>query len=394
MTDSLNLEQLKERLAKLGVHVSPNSIADSTASRPQKPSSEGATRRSLAAQFERHKTDVVELLDRCTKVEAGLNNASVAVHEAKDAVHEASAASQALVERVPSPQTKSTKKTGKASTKPKKPTNTNDKLILRSPDIASSPQPTRPRSAGGGHTPLASVLAQYKEAETFWAQEKARLRREAVTHRKKASKLELELQRVTRLHEHRGLDMKALKAALKSRDQQIQSLTARVKELEDVNARVQEMAAEKVSSVAAERDDLKALLLATLQRLEAVEEVVHRADVSSAMMEEKVKVLEVERGRAVEAAARARAEAEELAESKKRLQWQSRLLEKMSEVQLNHNRRKSAAIKELLHTESSMEQLVPPTPSSAPSETDDELLAKYADALSPRRSKPAFATQI
>jgi hypothetical protein len=45
-----------------------------------------------------------------------------------------------------------------------------------------------------------------------------------------------------------------------------------------------------------------------------------------------VKVLEVERGRAVEAAARARAEAEELSESKKRLQWQSRLLEKMSEV--------------------------------------------------------------
>jgi hypothetical protein len=48
------------------------------------------------------------------------------------------------------------------------------------------------------------------------------------------------------------------------------------------------MAAEKIGLVASERDDLKGLLVATLQRLEAVETVVHRADVSSAMMQEKV----------------------------------------------------------------------------------------------------------
>ena len=40
--------------------------------------------------------------------------------------------------------------------------------------------------------------------------------------------------------------------------------------------------------IAEERDDLKALLEATLQRLEAVDEVLHRADVSTAMMEQKV----------------------------------------------------------------------------------------------------------
>lgn len=37
-----------------------------------------------------------------------------------------------------------------------------------------------------------------------------------------------------------------------------------------------------------ERDDLKSLLQATLQRLETVDEVLHHADISTAMMEQKV----------------------------------------------------------------------------------------------------------
>ncbi len=45
-----------------------------------------------------------------------------------------------------------------------------------------------------------------------------------------------------------------------------------------------------------------------------------------------MKVLEEERMRALEAAARARSEVAELTESRRKLQWQSKLLEKMSEV--------------------------------------------------------------
>ena len=45
-----------------------------------------------------------------------------------------------------------------------------------------------------------------------------------------------------------------------------------------------------------------------------------------------MKGLEEERLRALEAAARARAEVQELSESRRKLQWQSKLLEKMSEV--------------------------------------------------------------
>lgn len=53
--------------------------------------------------------------------------------------------------------------------------------------------------------------------------------------------------------------------------------------------RSQEVAAEKLCSLAAERDDLQALLLATLQRLEGVEAVVAAADATSAAMEDKVR---------------------------------------------------------------------------------------------------------
>jgi hypothetical protein len=52
--------------------------------------------------------------------------------------------------------------------------------------------------------------------------------------------------------------------------------------------RSQEVAAGNLCSLAAERDDLQALLLATLQRLEGVEAVVAAADATSAAMEEKV----------------------------------------------------------------------------------------------------------
>lgn len=52
--------------------------------------------------------------------------------------------------------------------------------------------------------------------------------------------------------------------------------------------RTQEDAAIRLGSLNAERDDLKSLLGVTLQRLEAVDEVVHRADMSAAMMEDKV----------------------------------------------------------------------------------------------------------
>ncbi len=186
------------------------------------------------------------------------------------------------------------------------------------------------------------------------------------------------------------------------------------------------MAAEKLAALSAERDDLKTLLLATLKRLEAVDEVAARADVSATVMEEKVgraargccvlgcvvsvgagaagagarwrpaarlpgrpvgppaaatrrpsngaprraaatkppprhpatpqvKALQGERHAAIQAAARAEAEAQELAESRRRLEWQAQLLERMSQVQSKHSRAKSDAIRELLNAEAGLD---------------------------------------
>lgn len=201
------------------------------------------------------------------------------------------------------------------------------------------------------HTPLSTVLSQFKEAEEAWAHEKARLRREAVTERKRANKAELEASKQCRLSEQLQLDIKALKTALKNRDSQLEVAAHRIRELEGALKQSQEQSTVAIAGLNAERDDLKALLLQTLQRLEAVDHVVQRADMSSAIMEEKMHALEGERIKALEAAARARTEVNELTESRRKLQWQSKLLEKMSEVQLKHNKRKSEAIRKLLHTD-------------------------------------------
>ena len=129
---------------------------------------------------------------------------------------------------------------------------------------------------------------QFKDSEATWAQEKARLRREATNERKKAMTSEIELKKASRLLEHKKLDTKALRSALKNRDSQLAAAGERIKELEEALARTQEDSALRISALNTERDDLKALLLATLQRLEAVDEMVHRADLSSTMMQDKV----------------------------------------------------------------------------------------------------------
>jgi asparagine synthetase A len=95
-----------------------------------------------------------------------------------------------------------------------------------------------------------------------------------------------------------------------------------------------------------ERDDLKTLLQATLGRLESVDEVLHRADVSTAMMEEKVKALDIERLKAINKAAVARAEVDTLARSQAKMQWQSKLLERMSDIKMSTTRSKKEALAE------------------------------------------------
>lgn len=76
---------------------------------------------------------------------------------------------------------------------------------------------------------------------------------------------------------------------------------------------------------AGERDDLKGLLVATLQRLEAVDDVVRRADMANAVMEERVGVLEQERSAALESASAAQARVDEMVKSQRRIEWQNKV---------------------------------------------------------------------
>ncbi|KAG1663806.1 hypothetical protein FOA52_004364 [Chlamydomonas sp. UWO 241] len=206
----------------------------------------------------------------------------------------------------------------------------------------------RQLSAAPRHEPLSLLLGQYKDAETGWAHEKIRLRREADSERSRASKTAQELSRAERSLEHKGVEIRGLRAAMQERGAQLEGAAERIQELEDQLAKTRAKAAATISSVTMERDELKGLLMSSLQRLETANDIVKRAEAGSVTMQSRMAHLEAERLAALESAAAAVAEVKTLTEDRRKLQWQSKLLERMSEVQLKHNQHKSQAIRQLL----------------------------------------------
>jgi predicted nucleic acid-binding Zn-ribbon protein len=65
----------------------------------------------------------------------------------------------------------------------------------------------------------------------------AKLRREAINQRKRANKAEMDFDRLQKVNEHKALDMRAMKNALKSRDQELHEAQQRIKDLEEALAR-------------------------------------------------------------------------------------------------------------------------------------------------------------
>ncbi|GAX84848.1 hypothetical protein CEUSTIGMA_g12269.t1 [Chlamydomonas eustigma] len=353
MANEGGLQDLLKRLDKLGVNVNLDISVpkDSSSIRSRQISSPVKLAPALV------QTNMQGLLQRVNQVEAAISRAGE--EHIKELI---SFQGDPALPRAATSPLQTSKRDGKAVRKMRNVSSANK---FRSQEVSMSTAMTAAASlAHGGthgiaishgharslpvHAPLSSVLAQLKESETTWAHEKARLRREADVERRRALKIDVELQKATRMLEDRRLDTKALKSALKNRDNQLAASGERIKELEDALNRSQAESANRISTLTSESEDLKALLLATLQRLETVDQLVQRADASSNMMQDKMKNLEDERLRALEAAARARAEVQELSESRRKLQWQSKLLEKMSEVQLKHNKHKSEAIRKLL----------------------------------------------
>ncbi|GLC55270.1 hypothetical protein PLESTB_000966500 [Pleodorina starrii] len=291
----IDLNQLKARLTRLGVEVrgggatahSPHSAATGAATRTPERKREDE-RFVEPAAIDRGRKGMVDLFERINRVERAMSSAEAQGSAIKQALQEDLGALTALaaveeVVRSPKPERVIVKKPkGTAKVRPSAlvsaPTRGLSAAVRSAEHMRSIP----------AHTPLSNVLAQYKEAEAAWAHDKARLRRDALEERKRANKLELELKRQQRVLEHQTLDIKALKTALKSRDSHIETATERVRELDTSLQRTQEETAVAIAELTAERDDLKGMLMAALQRLEAVNDLVQRAEITSAVMEDKV----------------------------------------------------------------------------------------------------------
>lgn len=77
------------------------------------------------------------------------------------------------------------------------------------------------------------------------------------------------------------MDVKALRTALKNRDSLVEEQGVRIRELERDLARCSERAEVDMVHVVAERNELKALLASTLERLDALSAAVRRSGCST-----------------------------------------------------------------------------------------------------------------
>ncbi|KAK9809852.1 hypothetical protein WJX72_000371 [[Myrmecia] bisecta] len=211
---------------------------------------------------------------------------------------------------------------------------------------------------GPPHSPLALMLARLRDAEERWLTEKAELRREAESQRKRAHKAELELQQLKGLYKHRGTEMKAVMAALRRRDEELAEhagrLTAAHEALDQGHGELEKERA----GLAEERDELHRLLAAALDRLEVVDTEVTRVKTEREKLQKQVGEAEAERKRAQKAAALAKSQLASQADEQMKAELQSSLLEKLLDVQLKHNQKKANAIRNMLGSDKGMQHLL------------------------------------
>ncbi|CAD7698757.1 unnamed protein product [Ostreobium quekettii] len=319
----MELDSLRTRLAHLGVDVQPTSRNyPATADR----SSKARGGDSLIQDQDRVCEDVMDVLQRCHQVDVAHSAPNIPSAHPGDRNNKGAKDSRREEDK---------EKT--ALSKPPK------YRIRRS--VLHTGQRMKSKAV---HTPLGSVLAQYREAEEQWTREKAALRRDAFAHRRRANKFEIEVKKFQSMLQHKTMDVKALKTALANRDSQLVELHKRISELEQGQTKVQEEAAHQVSDLATERDELRTLLAAMLKRLECVDEFVHRTAASSSVMEDRVRAIEQERLRAVAEASKASGLEQELLGAKTQLHLQKKMLKKVSDIHLKKNREQKKAIRDAL----------------------------------------------
>ncbi|CAG9464609.1 unnamed protein product [Pedinophyceae sp. YPF-701] len=223
----------------------------------------------------------------------------------------------------------------------------------RSPARKAPPAgPADDAGAGPSKQTLRLLQAEMKEMRDLHAAEKGALRRESEQHRKRALGLQRELERAQVQLQSRTSDVTALKAALRTREERVQSAERRAVETEEAALRARQATVEKLCAAEAERDELKTLLLATLKRLESVEEAVQRSDVAAAVMTEKLRTLEFEREKALNVAAASREEASMLTQAHRRLESELDMLRRLQAQATTRNAARKGALRAALNDQS------------------------------------------
>ncbi|EFN58511.1 hypothetical protein CHLNCDRAFT_140571 [Chlorella variabilis] len=202
--------------------------------------------------------------------------------------------------------------------------------------------------------PLGGLLQRYRDAEAGWLKEKGKLMLAADGEKKRRLKAEAELRRVQQQLSFRVGEVQHLKTGLRSRDCELQDLRDRLREYELAEGG-ERTAQEAVAQAQAERDELRAAMAEVLQRLDAANDVIGRADSSMASLEAQLAAATAERQRAEDAERAAQAEAQQLREAVADMQWKCGLLQRLSDLTMQQNEEKTATLQTLLESESMLD---------------------------------------
>lgn len=179
----------------------------------------------------------------------------------------------------------------------------------------------------------------------------AGLKREAEQWRKQSLKHEREIARIQSGYDGKVTELKAARAALAAREERLGQVERRMREADEAVLRDRSQLMKQLQQVAEERDSLKELLAATLKRLEAVDDAVKRADVAQAMAEERVRLLELERTKALNELAMARAELLDFTEVNRQLEHENHILERLTKVKIDKSEAAVRTVRGLMAAE-------------------------------------------
>eukprot|EP00210_Caulerpa_lentillifera_P004525 g4318.t1 len=205
----------------------------------------------------------------------------------------------------------------------------------------------------------------------FSCKAQAALRRETSTQRQRAHKLDLENKRLLASNKHKAMDISALKNALASRDVQLQSMHEKLTNYEGMLTESQETQVQETAEIVYERDELRMLLVSTMERMKEIDQFINKTLTNTSQLEQKLEELQTQRVKcghiivrnsesnerlfllsALQVASKSFSLKNELEKAKKQLSLQGNVIQKVADIQLKRNRKQKEVIKDILDFES------------------------------------------